>query len=319
MENMKHTRIVALFALFVLGHVLLPGDILTSIAQDRSVAPKLEGTEWEGAIVNYPTAWGLGSVQCCYIFGNQEKAISRCRAIQSTGVTAGTNINDPMFNPMADNPYKPKVVTTPMGVGLSEVVGKFMQHGSSVRIEFPGAVVNATINDNVMSAETIYRDASKNREKWEMQRLYDNECSAIGISLKESVGPQPSTSLSKQVLEKYKPTALRTRVLSGQLQPGLGMHDHYYTFTAGPGEITLTLFVESQPQSLLHNALAVQTLLDSNERVLGGSGPITSSQGEKTQTVATINLPSKQPVLLRISENGLGKYRVELSGAVETR
>ncbi len=134
---------------------------------------------------------------------------------------------------------------------------------------------------------------------------------------KESTTAQYPKGLSKQIIEKYKPIPLTTSLISGELQDSNSGKYHYYTFMAGPGEITLTLSVESYPRS--SSNMAIFTLFDNNEQWLGG-GSTMSIPSMPHQTETEISIPSKQPVLLRITEGvnfGLGKYQIKISGAAE--
>lgn len=313
MEKIKWARIVALSFLFVVSYVLLPNNTVISKAQNRPVAPNLEGTEWEAVFI-----LPAGTVQCRYLFGDQGTATSRCFAITAPGTMAGTNINDPMFNPMADDPYKPKLVITPPTSGpVNEVSGKYSQTGNSIRVEFSDAVVNATIYNNVLSGEFIYKDSSKGKLNWNAQRSSAGGSGSAILSNRPGAS-QPPKFLSRQILEKYKPTGLMTRVLSGQLKWDVNVKEHYYTFVAGPGEISITLFVESHPQASL-NSVSV-ALFNNNEQMLT-IVQTSSNYGRTTQAVARINVPNKEPMLLRIQEltnMGIGKYRIQLDGAFET-
>lgn len=144
-------------------------------AQTRSASVDLQGTEWEGAPISYAAGSAVGTLQCFYIFENQGKVIYKCLAFQSPGTMAGTNLNDPAFIPGVDDPYKPKLVVTPGASGTSEVAGKYVQNGNSIRLEFADAVMNATVNGNILTGKTVFKNAGKGKEKWVMQRISKNK------------------------------------------------------------------------------------------------------------------------------------------------
>jgi hypothetical protein len=141
-------------------------------------------------------------------------------------------------------------------------------------------------------------------------------CVSVFGQTKGTTATQFPKGLSKQIIEKYKPIPLTTNVISGELQTENSGKYHYYTFIAGPGEVTLTLSVESYQGSSSNTAYF--TLFDNNEQWLGG-GSTMSIPNMPHQVVTKIYISSKQPVLLRITEGafGRGKFKLAVSGAVE--
>ena len=320
---MNTRKIKSLFTLFGFATMLLPYPLTVISMQSRSASINLEGTEWQGAPITYAVGSALGTFQCNFIFTREGKAIYKCLAIQSTGVMAGSNLNDPMFVPGTDNPYRPKLVTTPGGSASGEFRAKYVQSGNSLHIKFSDAVMNVRMKDDIMFGETLYYDTSKAKEKWIMQKIPINLSSRTSteISSSKSTASMPPKILSKQTIDKYNPIRLTSNTISAELLAGDSEKRFY--FMAAPGELTVTLSVTADARSSFNSVQAV--LLDPNEAsIFGGEKQIgllttMTNNGRTTQRIQKINFSEKMPVLIHIkaSNLGVGKYSIRLESPLD--
>jgi hypothetical protein len=204
---------------------------------------------------------------------------------------------------------------------IYDIQGTYQVTDNKITMSFPGVYsVRATISKNAMSG---YLTEGGSSEFWTVSRKTTAKTADSGTATPSKepdatqppIARQPSRVLSKQIIEKYNPTPLTTNRLWGKFQYPFATTNHYYTFVAGPGEVTLTLVVESQQPPLSVPSTGYLALFDTDELLLGTSSM--PGLNGSTQGFAKINIPSEQPVLLRISGSGLGKYRVELDGAIQ--
>jgi hypothetical protein len=171
-------------SMFLIVLLLVFLTISTVFAQSKTII-KLEGTTWEGAPISYSVGSAMGTLQCFFSFEKQDKAVRSCVAMQSNGTMPGYNVNDPLYNPVTNDPYQPKLVITPGGAASSDIVGKFKQTNNSIQIEFFGAVMKVKIKDNiVLYGETIYTDKSIPNENWVMRRVSDITKPSVSPSIK---------------------------------------------------------------------------------------------------------------------------------------
>jgi hypothetical protein len=320
---MNTRKLRTLFTLLGLATMLLPYPLSVIGMQSRSASINLIGTEWQGAPITYAVGSALGTFQCSFIFKGEGQAIYKCLAIQSPGVIAGSNLNDPTFVPGIDNPYRPKLVMTPLTSASGESRAKYTQSGNSIRIEFSDARMNVTIKDNILFGETTYSDTSKGKEKWIMQKLSNSSSSgkSTEISSNKSTASKRSKILSKQIIDKYNPIKFTSNLISGELLTG-GSEKYYY-FMVAPGDLTVTLSVSADARSSFSSVQAV--LFDPNEAsIFGGERQIGSlmtmtNYGRTTQQIQKIRFSENMPVLIHIKASNLGggKYSIRLDGALD--
>lgn len=90
----------------------------------------------------------------------------------------------------------------------------------------------------------------------------------------------------------------------------------YYSFSAGPGEVVITLNVLGDSKTLTYVSF---TLFDEDARAI--TGETVGSSGEEEKGIKRFTLSKKQTILLRISVispyTTAGKYRIQLSGAID--
>ena len=122
-------------------------------------------------------------------------------------------------------------------------------------------------------------------------------------------------SAHAQSTDRDRPTPLKSPELKGRLDGGDA--EYFYSFNAGPGELTVTLDVKASGT----NAGAELELLDRNAKSLISLLAQGVDAGSERK-VESIRLNRRQAVVLRFkgirygSSGGQGTYLVRLSGAV---
>jgi hypothetical protein len=124
-----------------------------------------------------------------------------------------------------------------------------------------------------------------------------------------------------QSKDRDNPTKLASNEISGFIEgtPNGDQISSYYSFMAGPGEVTITLDVES----VRGFASAAYSVFDSDGRkVFGGHANSTSTGGERdTQRFA---ISRKVQLILRLELGSMmgrsdsGKFRIRFSGAIDS-
>jgi hypothetical protein len=110
------------------------------------------------------------------------------------------------------------------------------------------------------------------------------------------------------------PTPLSSNSIKGNLEKRV---NNFYTFQAGPGEVSAALFVEACPGGCIAQA-NLQLLSADGVTRLCKSVSLTSVNGETTQGACTAQLSRRQTVLLRIGLAGGGAkstYQVRVTGS----
>ena len=117
-----------------------------------------------------------------------------------------------------------------------------------------------------------------------------------------------------QSADRDHPTPLNSDELRGVLQGNGG--ESFYSFTAGPGELTLTVEVKSREGTL---AMPFE-LLDTNaaDVLLCCEFAQADGDGLTGRTVKSVTIKGRRTVILHLTENkyGTGTFLVRLSGAV---
>jgi hypothetical protein len=132
------------------------------------------------------------------------------------------------------------------------------------------------------------------------------------LTLNATVG-----SANPQSKDRDNPTRLTTNVISGAISTDNNKDNYHYSFVAGPGEVTITLTVESGSGSVSSTGF---DLYDEDAKKIAGKY-VTASGGRSEQVVERVNVTRRQPLLLRIvvaSIMGSGSYRLRLSGVVDS-
>ncbi len=125
-------------------------------------------------------------------------------------------------------------------------------------------------------------------------------------------------SANAQSKDRENPTRLTSTVISGVIGDNLG-DSYYYTFVAGPGEVTLTLTLEGNKSRISSINFMDFELFNENRRKLISRHVIAARSN--AQAVERINFSRRQRVLLLIrisdSNSGSAKYWLRLSGPVD--
>lgn len=130
-----------------------------------------------------------------------------------------------------------------------------------------------------------------------------------------------ASSINAQSKDRDNPTRLTSNEISGTIGGNLG-DDYYYTFTAGPGEITITVSVEAGRDGAISFNTVRFDLFDEDSRTIASKSQSAGS-GHTEDGVVRLKLARRQRLLLRISipdlnyGMGTGKYRLRLGGSVE--
>ncbi|MCU1265901.1 MAG: hypothetical protein JWM21_2219 [Acidobacteria bacterium] len=117
-----------------------------------------------------------------------------------------------------------------------------------------------------------------------------------------------------QSTDRDHPTPLRSDEIKGELK-GEEI-EYFYSFTAGAGEVTLTVDVKSSGGT---TGTAFELLdADANKVLICCEGAQAGSTGESGREVASIKLGKRQTVILHLTpfKYGNGTFRVRIGGAV---
>lgn len=122
-----------------------------------------------------------------------------------------------------------------------------------------------------------------------------------------------SGSAAAQSTDRDHPTPLRSAEVTGDLD-GSGS-EYFYSFIAGPGEVTLMVDVKSSTGQGLLNF----ELLDKNAAtaILCCEYVQADGDGQSARGVKSVKLANQQRVVLHVTggKAGKGTYRIRLSGA----
>lgn len=118
-----------------------------------------------------------------------------------------------------------------------------------------------------------------------------------------------------QSTDRDRPTPFTSTEINGELKAE--EVEYFYSFTAGPGEFTITVDVKSSDGT---TGTAFELLdADANKVLLCCEGAQADSTGTTGRDVKSIKLGKRQTVILHLTpfKYGSGTYRVRISGAVE--
>ena len=123
-----------------------------------------------------------------------------------------------------------------------------------------------------------------------------------------------SGSAFAQSTNRDHPTPFTSDEIKGELNAK--EIEYFYSFTAGPGEVTLTVDVKSSDGT---TGIAFELLdADANKVLICCEGAQAGGTGESGREIASIKLGKRQTVILHLTpfKYGNGTYRVRISGAV---
>jgi hypothetical protein len=123
-----------------------------------------------------------------------------------------------------------------------------------------------------------------------------------------------SGSAAAQSKDRDHPTRVTSNEINGELDSS--GNEYFYSFTAGPGELTLTVDVKSS----IDQALLNFELLDSHAAaaIICCEFAQADGDGQSARVTKSVKLGKRQTVVLHVTvgKAGRGTYRVRLSGAV---
>jgi hypothetical protein len=122
-------------------------------------------------------------------------------------------------------------------------------------------------------------------------------------------------STSAQSTNRDHPTPFRSDEIKGELNAE--EIEYFYSFTAGPGELTITVDVKSADGT---TGTAFELLdHEANKVLICCEGAQADSTGQSGRDVSHIKLGKRQTVILHLTpfKYGRGTYRVRISGAVD--
>ena len=114
--------------------------------------------------------------------------------------------------------------------------------------------------------------------------------------------------------DRNHPTPINSNELRGVLNSDGG--EFFYSFTAGPGALTMTVEVKSSEGTL---AMPFELLAaNAADSILCCEFAQAGTTGETGRVVKTVNIKSRRTVILHLTENqyGAGTFLVRFSGAV---
>jgi hypothetical protein len=123
------------------------------------------------------------------------------------------------------------------------------------------------------------------------------------------------SSAFAQSTDRDHPTPFTSDEIRGDLQGEDAEIEYFYSFTAGPGEVTITLDVKSSGGT---TGTAFELLdADGAKVLLCCEGAQADSTGTTGRDVKSIELGKRQTVILHLTpfKYGTGTYRLRISGA----
>jgi hypothetical protein len=127
-------------------------------------------------------------------------------------------------------------------------------------------------------------------------------------------------SANSQSRDRQNPTRLTSTGISGVIGDNLG-DSYYYTFVAGPGEVTLTLTLEGTGWSrnrVNFMGVGFELLNEDGQRIRSGG---VRAYRPNARAVERINFSRRQRVLLHVKiaeRSDSAKYWLQLSGPINT-
>ena len=123
-----------------------------------------------------------------------------------------------------------------------------------------------------------------------------------------------TVSALAQSTDRDHPTPFTSTEINGELNAE--DVEYFYSFTAGPGEVTITVDVKSSGGT---TGIAFELLdRDASKVLICCEGAQADSTGGSGREVVSIKLGKRQTVVLHLTpfKYGTGTYRVRISGAV---
>jgi hypothetical protein len=119
-----------------------------------------------------------------------------------------------------------------------------------------------------------------------------------------------------QSKDKDKPTPMTSTQVSGS-SAKQDRRELYYSLTAGPGELVVTLDVEGLSGRVDSLSLVRLTFYDQDFHEVGKVDRQSGLNGESKRQVEKYNLPKQTSLVMRVTfEAGASKYKVSLGGSI---
>jgi hypothetical protein len=132
--------------------------------------------------------------------------------------------------------------------------------------------------------------------------------------------------VSAQSKDRDNPTQLMSNEISGLIDSESKGSVYYYTFVVNPGEVAISLSVQSDPPLSTYgggiNSVSFE-LYDRNAEAIASKSVASYYGGGTAQAIGRVNVTRRQAVVLGINiPEGIrnaqsGKYRLKISGSVE--
>ncbi len=124
-----------------------------------------------------------------------------------------------------------------------------------------------------------------------------------------------ANSANAQSRDQDKPTPLTSSVISETLSPDTNGETYFYSFVAGPGDVSITLTVQGSS-----NVVQAGFALFDEKEIQLTKKFATTYLGNSSQAVDKVYLKRRQKVVMSVmlqNNTGLGNYRLHISGAAE--
>ena len=137
--------------------------------------------------------------------------------------------------------------------------------------------------------------------------------SATFVTLVLGLLPVFATAQSR---DRNKPTPMTSSQVSGSSRKE-DRRELYYSFTAGPGELIVTLDVQGLSGRVDSLSLVRLTFYEQDFQEVGKVDRQSGLNGENKRQIGKFNLSKETPLVMRLTfEAGASKYKVSLSGPV---
>jgi serine/threonine protein kinase len=239
-------------------------------------------------------------------------------------VYGGQNSRKEKYYTFSAGPGEIKLTLNVIGSGVTIAVDLF--NDESEHLRFSGGSQNlavASIDLNEQGNAQFFLD----RQQRVLLRIHNNYPQSLQAYRLKFEGPiqfaqadenNPAAGVAEALKplfsERDNPEPLRSKEISGRT---LG-NEKYYTVTAGPGIVRLTLEVEANGSTMgveFFDGNAKQIHFDDNSTKLS-----VASSGKKEKKSVELSIPREERLLMRVSTNypdSLKEFRLKLDGAVK--
>jgi serine/threonine protein kinase len=244
--------------------------------------------------------------------------------LATSAVYGGQNSRKETYYTFSAGPGETRLTLNVIGKGVTITVDLFNDESEHLRFR-SGAqkLVVSSIDLNEQASAQLFLDRQQ-RVLLRIQNNYPQSLQAYRLKFEGPIqfAQADETNSAAGVAEALKPLfserdnpePLRSREISGR---ALG-NEKYYTVTAGPGIVRLTLEVEANGSTMgveIFDSDAKLIRFDDNSAKLS-----VSSTGKKEKKSVELSIPREERVLVRLSTSypdSLKEFRLKLDGAVK--